>query len=217
MCNLYSYTKGQTAIRELADAMRDTTGNLPPLPGIFPDAMAPVVRTARDGVREITMMRWGFPCPPAAGNRPVTNIRNLSSPYWRGWLNAPFRCLVPATSFCEWADTKPKKTPTWFALDDNRPVFFFAGLWRPWTGVRKGTEGEHLLFSFLTTEANAEVGQVHPKAMPVVLTTREEAQAWLAAPVEDALSLQRPLPDGTLRVVATGATEDGETLLMAGL
>jgi putative SOS response-associated peptidase YedK len=217
MCNLYSYTKGQTAIRELADAMRDTTGNLPPLPGIFPDAMAPVVRTARDGVREITMMRWGFPCPPAAGNRPVTNIRNLSSPYWRGWLNAPFRCLVPATSFCEWADTKPKKTPTWFALDDNRPVFFFAGLWRPWTGVRKGTEGEHLLFSFLTTEANAEVGQVHPKAMPVVLTTSEEAQAWLAAPVEDALSLQRPLPDGTLRVVATGATEDGETLLMAGL
>jgi putative SOS response-associated peptidase YedK len=217
MCNLYSYTKGQTAIRELAEAMRDTTGNLPPLPGIFPDAMAPVVRTARDGAREITMMQWGFPCPPAAGNRPVTNIRNLSSPYWRGWLKAPFRCLVPATSFCEWADTKPKKTPTWFALDDSRPVFFFAGLWRPWTGTRKGMDGEHLLFSFLTTEANAEVAQVHPKAMPVVLASREEARAWLTAPVEDALSLQRPPPDGTLRVVATGTTEDSETLLMPGL
>lgn len=37
MCNLYSLTKGQAAIRELARAMRDTTGNLPPLPGIFPD------------------------------------------------------------------------------------------------------------------------------------------------------------------------------------
>jgi hypothetical protein len=30
-------TKGQQAIRELAVAMSDRTGNLPPLPGIFPD------------------------------------------------------------------------------------------------------------------------------------------------------------------------------------
>jgi hypothetical protein len=36
LCNLYSVTKGQQAIRELAGAMRDRTGNLPPLPGIFP-------------------------------------------------------------------------------------------------------------------------------------------------------------------------------------
>jgi putative SOS response-associated peptidase YedK len=49
MCNLYSLTKGQAAIRDIARAMRDTTGNLPPLPGIFPDQVAPVVRTARDG------------------------------------------------------------------------------------------------------------------------------------------------------------------------
>lgn len=108
MCNLYSYTKGQAAIRELAEAMRDTTGNLPLRPGIFPDTIAPVVRTARDGVREVAMMRWGFPPPPALASRPVTNIRNLASPYWRGWLKPALRCLVPATSFCEWADTKPK-------------------------------------------------------------------------------------------------------------
>jgi hypothetical protein len=40
MCNLYSISKGQAAIIALARAMRDTTGNLPPLPGIFPDYMA---------------------------------------------------------------------------------------------------------------------------------------------------------------------------------
>ena len=34
LCNLYSVTKGQQAIRELAGAMRDRTGNLPPLYGI---------------------------------------------------------------------------------------------------------------------------------------------------------------------------------------
>jgi hypothetical protein len=67
----------------------------------FPDTLAPVVRTARDGERELTMMRWGFPRPPNLGNAPVTNVRNLKSPYWRGWLKAEWRCLVPAASFCE--------------------------------------------------------------------------------------------------------------------
>jgi hypothetical protein len=45
MCNLYSLTKGQQAIRELARAMSDRTGNLPLMPGIYPDYRAPVVRT----------------------------------------------------------------------------------------------------------------------------------------------------------------------------
>jgi putative SOS response-associated peptidase YedK len=143
----------------------------------------------------------------------VTNVRNTASPYWRGWLKAEFRCLVPVTSFCEYEDTKPRKTPTWFALSEARPPFFFAGIWRPWTGTR-GTKaepvvGEHLLFSFLTTEANAEVGAIHPKAMPAILTSEAQVETWMTAPIEDALKLQRPLPDGTLAIVARGATEDG--------
>ena len=60
MCNLYSITKGQQAIRDLAGAMRDLTGNLPMLPGVFPDYSAPIVRTAADGVRELAMARWGI-------------------------------------------------------------------------------------------------------------------------------------------------------------
>jgi putative SOS response-associated peptidase YedK len=61
MCNLYSITKGQRAIIEFTRAMRDTTGNLPPMPGVFPDYMAPIVRIAPDGVRELAMGRWGMP------------------------------------------------------------------------------------------------------------------------------------------------------------
>ena len=61
MCNLYSITKGQQAIRDLAGAMRDNAGNMPPLPGVFPDHPAPIVRNAPDGVRELTMARWGMP------------------------------------------------------------------------------------------------------------------------------------------------------------
>jgi hypothetical protein len=43
---------------------------------------------------------------------------------------------VPVTSFCEYADTKPRKTPMWFAPSEDRPLFAFAGLWTPWRGVR---------------------------------------------------------------------------------
>ena len=62
MCNLYSVTKGQQAIRELTRAMNDRTGNLPPLPGIFPDYQAPIVRNQPEG-RALTMARWGMPSP----------------------------------------------------------------------------------------------------------------------------------------------------------
>ncbi len=213
MCNLYSLTKGQAAIRELARVMTDTTGNLPPLPGVFPDQMAPVVRAGGDEGRELAMLRWGFPPVAKAGARPITNVRNLGSPYWRGWLKPEFRCVVPATSFCEY-DARHAKRPTWFALGEDRPLFAFAGIWRPWTGTR-GTkahpvEGEHRLFAFLTTDANAEVKPVHPKAMPVILRTPEEIDFWFSASPGEALELQRPLPDGALTIVATGPKKDGD-------
>jgi putative SOS response-associated peptidase YedK len=54
VCNLYSLTKGQDAIRQIAKAMRDTAGNLPPFPGIFPDTATPVVHTAKDRLRDLT-------------------------------------------------------------------------------------------------------------------------------------------------------------------
>jgi hypothetical protein len=41
-------------------------------------------------------MRWGMPPQPRTGGPPVTNIRNTSSPHWRGRLTPENRCLVPA-------------------------------------------------------------------------------------------------------------------------
>lgn len=80
MCNLYSLTKGQDVIRQLARAMRDTAGNLPPLPGIYPDYSAPIVQTGADGVQELATARWGMPSPAFAledkkVDTGVTNIR----------------------------------------------------------------------------------------------------------------------------------------------
>ena len=85
MCNLYSHTKGQQAIRELTRAMVDRTGNLPPMPGIFPDYPAPIVRNAPEGC-ELTLARWGMPSPIFAlqgkkSDPGVTNVRNVKSPH----------------------------------------------------------------------------------------------------------------------------------------
>ena len=219
MCNLYSLTKGQDAIRQLFDGpdpLADTTGNLAPQPGIYPDYKAPVIRHGTTGL-ELAIARWGMPTPPVylTGKRTdpgVTNVRRVDSPHWRRWLGVEHRCLVPFTSFSE-LDSRPgapRNHPVWFALNDTRPLAFFAGIRTTWTSVRKLRDGETSdeLFAFLTCDPNAEVGAVHPKAMPVILTRPEDWLHWLTAPASDALRLQRPLPDGSLQVVAQGRRED---------
>jgi hypothetical protein len=40
MCNLYSMTTAQEAMRRIARAFRHNLGNQPPLPAIFPDQLA---------------------------------------------------------------------------------------------------------------------------------------------------------------------------------
>src|SRR5271156_1632230 len=221
MCNLYSVTKGQAAIRELARAMTDRTGNLPPLSGVFPYYGAPIVREGKDG-RELVLARWGMPSPIFAlkGKKTdagVTNIRNVKSPHWRRWLGPESRCLVPFTSFSENELTPGgSKAPIWFAFSEDRPLAFFAGVWTRWTSVRKAKEGEVTadLFGFLTTEPNAEVGTVHPQAMPAILRTEEEREVWLRAPWSEACELQRPLPDGSLQIVLMGPKQDGDDELV---
>ena len=213
MCNLYSITTNQAAIAALFRVMNRQVGNLPSMPGVFPDYLAPIARNA-DGKRDLTMMRWSMP-PPKFGGPPVTNIRNASSPYWRGWLKRENRCLVLANSFAEYApEPNPatgKKDVVWFALNEDRPLFAFAGIWTEFKGDRgtksKPIPGPHLVYGFLTTEPNTVVEPIQPKAMPVILR-EDEWDTWLTAPPEHAVRLQTPLPDDELMIVARGADKE---------
>ena len=99
MCNLYSIAKGQQAIRDLAGAMRDVTGNLPMLPGVFPDYSAPIVRTAVDGVRELAMARWGMPSPIFAPEGPKVRPRRHQSATSARPTGADGSALKAAASF----------------------------------------------------------------------------------------------------------------------
>jgi putative SOS response-associated peptidase YedK len=96
----------------------------------------------------------------------------------------------------------------WIALDESRPLFAFAGIWRLWTGERKGETGEHRLFAFLTTTSNDVARPIHASAMPVILSRPDEFDVWLDGSLEQAITLQRPLPNELLRVVATGEKSD---------
>ena len=209
MCNLYSLNCDKRLIGDTAKVWRDRSAIGTALPAISRGKTAPVVREGISGMRELLDMQWGLPPPPDCGTTPVTTIRNARAGWWRRWLGEPaFRCLVPATSFCLHQHGLLPHLPVWFALEDKRPPFFFAGLWRSWVGTpERAASHESLLFAILTTEANHAVASVHPLSMPVLLLTEEERDLWLHAPLREALSVQKPAAC-FLHIVAQGQKAD---------
>ena len=216
MCNLYSMTSNQEAMRRLFK-FRPLQLNLPSLPAIFPSQDAPVVRQAGDD-RELVMMSWGFVLPQEdKAPKRVTNARNdkvADSRFWRSSFEER-RCLVPVTSFAEYHPTKKhngRKAAVWFGLkgDEVRPLFAFAGIWRSWRGNLKGDLVELDVYAFLTTTPNDVVKPIHPNRMPVILRP-EDYGTWLNGSPADAHELAVPYAADEMEIVYAGETKDEAT------
>jgi len=171
---------------------------------VYPDREGLVV-TLQDNEPVVEQMRWGFP-PPAFSKPPkeVTNLRHPEKAYWKPWLGVEHRCIVPATSFAEPDPEKPyPRAERWFQRA-NGETMLLAGIWRPFDGDRGPKKapvpGPHRVYTILTTTPNAVVAPIHPKAMLVILDPAD-ADTWLNAPTDEALKLQRPLPDDQLIVL----------------
>lgn len=197
MCNLYNLKVSRRELLGYYDALDEFHDEMekdyvsPGRPGL--------VITGGPGGRQLRGMRWGFP-PPAVATQPVVNVRNYGSPFWRSALaNPERRCLVPVTIFQEWSvhpdPATGKKRPYWFSVP-SRPIFTFAGIWRP---TDSGPA-----FAFLTTGYDGDpdahlVGAVHPKAIPVILHD-EDYVRWLTEPVDEALTLATAYPSQLMAV-----------------
>ncbi len=166
-----------------------------PVADVWPKYQALIVRT-EGAARVADTMAWGVP-HTLPGKRPgttitkrVTNVRNLSSSFWKSMLAKPEqRCLVPFTQFAE-----PKigmgREEHWFKVS-SEPLAAFAGIWR------QSTEGR--VFAFLTCEPNPLVAPLHPKAMPVILQP-EDYDRWLTTDYAGACDLAQPFPSQLMSV-----------------
>lgn len=155
-----------------------------------------IVARVDNGETILDSMAWGVPITlpgkrvGTSVTKRVTNVRNLTSPFWRSMLMKPAqRCLVPFSTF---AEPKPNagREEVWFNVTDA-PIAAFAGIWRP------SVEGN--VFAFLTCEPNHLVAPIHPKAMPVILHS-EDYQKWLSVPYDEACSMVSLFPSQLMNI-----------------
>ena len=63
MCHAYSITTNLAALQALRFTFEvaSNIGNLAPQTGVYPDMLAPIIRNAPGGFRELVKVRWGMP------------------------------------------------------------------------------------------------------------------------------------------------------------
>lgn len=203
MCGRYALTNPEQIYERFAIQQRleVLTANT----NIKPGQYAPIVTC--DGANMLSLMQWGL--VPAWAKDPRIGAKLINAraetvadkPSFKQAFRHQ-RCLVPATSFYEWAHTGKAKIPFSFSLKDHA-LFAFAGLYSIW----KAPDGATLpTFTIITTQPNNIVRTVHDR-MPVVMEQRNE-QLWLDPSITD--------PDALTDLLVPYASTDMELHPVAG-
>jgi putative SOS response-associated peptidase YedK len=154
-----------------------------------PGSIQPVVLMSQGGERDLTVMRWGFRLP----DRFLFNTRSedvIKSAFWRSKF-AESRCIIPASSFFEWQDTKKTPKPKYEVTIPEREFFGMAGVWAPWKNPM--TDQWEKTFSIFTSDPNNVMKPIHDR-QPVILKPRDFSE-WLSPGERPPLHLLRILPD----------------------
>lgn len=161
---------------------------LVPRYNIAPGQDVPVI--IKKSPNRLVLMRWGL-IPHWAKDEKIgykmINARAetlTEKPSYRGLLKSK-RCIVPASGFYEWKETKEKggKQP-YFIHQKDGDYLPFAGLYDIW----KNPEGEEVYsFTIITTQPTAFMRPIHDR-MPVILEPEAEKQ-WLDPEIQDSQKL----------------------------
>jgi putative SOS response-associated peptidase YedK len=177
---------------------------------VAPTNAVHVVR-AREGHREIDLMRWGLVPSWAKDTKIGSKLINAraetaaAKPAFRSAMKRR-RCLVPATGFYEWAKVEGQKTkqPYYITRADDEPVVF-AGLWAAWKSKEHddsggGDEDWLITCTLITTTPNHEMKEIHDR-MPVLIPP-SDWDRWLdpANSVDQVGDILTSAPDGLLRL-----------------
>lgn len=194
MCGRYSLTAPSSTIAEVFQV--DVLPEILPRYNVAPSQQVPVVMAA-DGIRSLTMAKWGL-LPFWAKDRKLAyrtiNARGetvAKKPSFRSSFKSK-RCILVADGYYEWKRlSKTEKIPHLMRVDGGKP-FGMAGLWSRW--VDPETDEELLTTTIVTTAANPGLAEVHDR-MPVILEAAD-FDTWLAkaTPPEALQELIRPLP-----------------------
>jgi putative SOS response-associated peptidase YedK len=193
MCGRYSFvtTKKQKAQLQTITFVPD---DLMYSYNIAPTHQAYIITAL--GIRQ---MEWGLVPHWSKDGKNSGNLINARAegieekPSFRQVIQSK-RCLVPADSFYEWRKEPGGRKIPYRITDKADDLLFMAGIYDEW---RSKNEIKYT-FSIITTTPNQEMSDLHNR-MPVILSLREQQQAWLEdGPFEPLQPLLKALPDHSL-------------------
>ena len=182
MCGRYAL---KTSVPEIARILGAVTSEeFAPSYNVAPSRHVPICRAGGEGVRELTLLRWGLvPHWAKAVNERYRMINaRAETVAKKPAFRTPFRkrrCLVPADGYFEWKAGPQRKQPYFIHRSDESPMFL-AGLWDRW---EMGEDGPLDSFAIVTTSASADVAGVHDR-MPVLIDA-DNHDFWLDPEIQD--------------------------------